>query len=163
MTLVVGLIGLITIAFFAFQLFPLMPGYLIKTTGLYLVIAVIALGHVAEYHPFPAFGLANQITTERAVFAVLVASLIGEPQSPAVALSAVAGSLLVLALDGVDGWLARRTRMTSRFGARYDVEVDSLLNLALAILVWRHDKAGGWVLLSGLLRYFFVVAGWLLP
>lgn len=163
MTLIVGLIGLIALALLASQLLPLTPGYLLKTTAIYLVISLVALGHVAEHHPFPRFGLANQITTERAVFAVLVAGLIGEPQSPAAALSAVAGSLLALALDGVDGWLARRTRMTSPFGARYDVEADSLLNLALAILVWRYDKAGAWVLLSGLLRYFFVVAGWFLP
>jgi hypothetical protein len=31
----------------------------------------------------------------------------------------------------------------------------------LAILVWQHGKAGAWVLLSGLLRYIFVAAGWL--
>jgi phosphatidylglycerophosphate synthase len=51
--------------------------------------------------------------------------------------------------------------MSSAFGARFDMEVDALLIQVLAILVWRHGKAGVWVLLSGLLRYGFVVAGWI--
>jgi phosphatidylglycerophosphate synthase len=163
LTLAVGLIGLIALALIARQTLSLTAWYVIKATALYLVIGVIALLHVAEYHPFRGFGLPNQITTERAVLAVMVASLTGEPHSSAVAMAAVAGGLIALALDGIDGWIARRTRTTSAFGAGYDVEVDSLLNLALAILVWRYEKAGAWVLLSGLLRYIFVGAGWLVP
>jgi phosphatidylglycerophosphate synthase len=41
------------------------------------------------------------------------------------------------------------------------METDAALILVLAILVWQHGKAGSWVLLSGLLRYAFVAAGWL--
>jgi phosphatidylglycerophosphate synthase len=66
-------------------------------------------------------------------------------------------------LDGLDGWLARRTGMASEFGARFDMETDAALILVLSILVWQHGKAGAWVLLSGLMRYAFVAAGWLLP
>ena len=62
-------------------------------------------------------------------------------------------------LDGVDGWLARRDQTASRFGARFDMEIDALLILALSVLAWRHDKAGEWVVISGLLRYVFVAAG----
>ena len=29
--------------------------------------------------------------------------------------------------------------------------------------MWRHGKAGAWILASGLLRYVFVAAGWALP
>jgi phosphatidylglycerophosphate synthase len=71
--------------------------------------------------------------------------------------------MLVTALDGVDGWLARRQRTQSAVGARFDVEVDALLILALSILAWRYGKAGVWVLASGLTRYVFVAAGWLWP
>ena len=45
------------------------------------------------------------------------------------------------ALDGVDGWLARRRGMSSAFGARFDMEIDALLVQVLAILVWRYGKA----------------------
>jgi phosphatidylglycerophosphate synthase len=93
----------------------------------------------------------------------LVVSLIGEPDRTATAASAAALSLLVILLDGVDGWLARHSGMASEFGARFDMEIDALLIMALAILAWRYDKAGPWVIMSGLLRYLFVAAGWLLP
>jgi phosphatidylglycerophosphate synthase len=63
------------------------------------------------------------------------------------------------ALDGIDGWLARRSRLSSPFGARFDMEVDAMLILALAVLVWRYDKAPAWVIASGLLRYAFLLAG----
>ena len=58
----------------------------------------------------------------------------------------------------MDGWLARRTRLHSPFGARFDMEIDALLTLALSLLVWRFDKAGVWVLACGLMRYAFVAA-----
>jgi phosphatidylglycerophosphate synthase len=118
---------------------------------------------VRESHPFAQFGPANHLTTARAVVVVLIAGLIGEMGLASVAsVAAVAGGS-ALALDGLDGWIARRTRMTSPFGARFDVEIDALLIQALAILVWQHGKAGWWVLFSGLIRYGFVAAGWLWP
>src|SRR5947207_3410839 len=119
----------------------------------------VALLRLRAWHPFPAFGPANATTTVRAALTAIVCGCIGEPHSPAVAIGAVAAASVATALDGVDGWLARRTRMASAFGARFDMEVDALLILALAILAWRHQKAGGWVLLSGLLRYVFLAAG----
>ena len=39
--------------------------------------------------------------------------------------------------------------MASAFGARFDMEIDALLILVLAILAWQHDKAGAWVLAVG--------------
>ena len=68
----------------------------------------------------------------------------------------------LLALDGLDGWAARGARASPRrFGARFDMEVDALLILALAALAAGLGKAGPWVLGLGLMRYGFVLAGWL--
>lgn len=66
-------------------------------------------------------------------------------------------------LDAVDGPLARRQGRASAFGARFDMETDAFLILTLSILLWRHGKAGAWVILSGLLRYLFVAAAWRWP
>src|SRR5687767_7356864 len=66
-------------------------------------------------------------------------------------------------LDLVDGPIARRTGRTSAFGARFDMETDAFLVLTLSVLVWRAGHAGPWVILSGLLRYAFVAAGWVVP
>lgn len=112
------------------------------------------------HRPVPTFGPANWVTTVRAVGALAVAASIAVPPTRQVAAIAVAIGVVVTLLDGVDGWLARRTGMASAFGARFDMEVDALLILALAALAWRHHKAGAWVVLSGLLRYGFVGAGW---
>lgn len=87
-------------------------------------------------------------------------ALVGERSSNELAGAAAAAGALVMILDGVDGWIARRTSMTSDFGARFDMEVDALLILALSILAWQYGKAGPWVIASGLLRYVFVAAGW---
>jgi len=114
-------------------------------------------------HPYPRFGSANAVTAIRAILAALVAGLIGQPAAPALAWFAIGITVFAAMLDGLDGWLARRTRMTSEFGARLDMETDALLILVLSVLVWQHGKAGVWVLLCGLMRYGFVAAGWLLP
>ena len=95
----------------------------------------------------------------RAALVCFVASFLGEPESPSTMTTAVGFATLVTALDGVDGWLARRSGMASAFGARFDMEVDALLILVLSLLAWYYGKAGAWVVLSGLLRYLFVAAG----
>jgi len=69
----------------------------------------------------------------------------------------------VMLLDGLDGRIARRTGTESRFGARFDMELDAALLLALSVLVWRDGRVGMWVLLIGLMRYAFVAASWIWP
>jgi phosphatidylglycerophosphate synthase len=158
-----GLVAVTSLALLARAELPLSGWYPVKAAALFTVIMLLALGHLREYHPFVRLGSANQVTTVRAVLVTLTAGLIGESGPPRVAATAAAVALAAALLDGVDGWLARRAKMVSAFGARFDVEVDALLIQTLAILAWRYEKAGSWVLLSGLMRYGFVVAGWLVP
>ncbi len=66
----------------------------------------------------------------------------------------------VIALDAVDGHVARRTGTTSELGARFDMEVDAFLVLVMS--VYAAPKFGPWVLAIGLARYVFVAAGWFL-
>jgi phosphatidylglycerophosphate synthase len=108
-------------------------------------------------------GYANLITGGRLVLVGFVAWLGSQPVAPAVAWTAVVVSTIAALLDIADGWVARRTGTTTAFGARFDMEVDAVLIMVLAALAWLWDKAGAWVLLSGLLRYAFVAGGWLLP
>ena len=133
-----------------------------KAAALFAAMTVIALGFVGE-HPFSRFGPANRVTNVRAMLVALAAALIGEPETPRIAAAAVTAAGVAAVLDGVDGWLARRSRLASVFGGRVDMETDALLVMVLSILVWRHDKAGAWVLAGGLMRYAFVVARWPLP
>jgi phosphatidylglycerophosphate synthase len=125
-------------------------------------MTTIALTFV-EAHPFPRLGPANHATIVRAMLVALTAGLIDEPVITRIAWTAAIAATIVAILDGVDGWLARRSRMASAFGARIDMETDAVLILVLSMLVWHHGKAGGWILLGGLLRYAFIAAGWMLP
>ena len=159
----VGLAGVAGLAWAARARLAVGEWYPAKASAVFAIVMLVATGLLRGNHPFGRFGPANQITTARAMLVALVVSLIGEPDRTVTAASAAALSLLVTLLDGVDGWLARHSGMASEFGARFDMEIDALLILALAILAWRYDKAGPWVIMSGLLRYLFVAAGWLLP
>ena len=137
--------------------------YPAKVIGVFAAIAIVAAAGLREHHPFPRFGPANITTTIRALLVAAVAGFIGEAFARPVASIAATLASIATALDGVDGWLARRTEMASDFGARFDMEIDALLIQTLAILVWQSGKAGAWVLASGLIRYAFVAAGRIWP
>lgn len=104
---------------------------------------------------------ADWVTLVRGTIAVGVAALVVRSfaQPVPVMLLAVAAAM-ALVLDAVDGWVARRTRITAA-GARLDGEVDAFLILVLSVYV--AHTAHPWVLAIGAARYVFLVAGWLLP
>ncbi|MEO8466172.1 MAG: CDP-alcohol phosphatidyltransferase family protein [Gammaproteobacteria bacterium] len=105
-----------------------------------------------------AFGVANGITLARGALTLLLAALIGVDAGDAIGWLVVTIAVIVVALDGVDGWFARNRNEASAFGARFDMETDALLILVLAALAWQFGKAGVWILAAGLLRYAFVLA-----
>ncbi len=137
--------------------------YAVKSAAVFAGMMPFVLVWLGWHHPFDRFGQANQITTLRAALASLVAGGIGEPRTAVVAASLAAIGAAATLLDGADGWIARRSRMEGAFGARFDMEVDALLILALSILAWDLGKAEWWVLASGLSRYAFLAAGWQWP
>lgn len=123
--------------------------------------SALTLAGLVRSHPFDEFGAANTVTLIRlALTSVLVGLLVGSPATPW-AVPAVAA--LALALDGMDGWLARRSGLVSDFGGRFDMEVDCLLALTLALLVLDRGEVGVWVVALGLPRYVFWVASWVFP
>jgi len=103
------------------------------------------------------------VTSLRLALVALLALALVEPRTAALAWGVTAIAMVVTALDGVDGWLARRSGLESAFGARFDMETDALLILVLSALAWRWDRAGAWVLACGLMRYAFVAAAWAWP
>src|SRR5262249_28521575 len=109
-----------------------------------------------------ALGPADRVTLARATLVGAVAALTvdslgrGAPVAVLVALTAAAA----LALDAVDGQVARRTGTVTALGARFDMEVDASLLLVLGGYVSR--AFGAWVLAIGLMRYAFVAATWAL-
>jgi phosphatidylglycerophosphate synthase len=96
----------------------------------------------------------------------LAAALPGPPPGhygTATPITLLRGGALCLALDGVDGWFARREGRATPYGARFDMEVDAFTMLALCALLLALGKAGPWILAIGLMRYAFLAAGTLVP
>jgi len=107
-------------------------------------------------------GPADLVTLTRTLLACVVAALVPESmgEGPATtALVTVAAS--ALALDAVDGRLARATGRVTAFGTRFDGEADAFLLLVLSVPV--AASHGAWVLLVGLARYGFWAAGLVWP
>lgn len=105
---------------------------------------------------------ADAVTTVRLLLVCVVAAMVVRAFVVPVRIDLmVALASVALVLDAVDGWLARRSGTVTRFGARYDMEVDAFLVLALGVHV--AETFAWWVLLIALARYLLLVAGWVWP
>ncbi|NEX22027.1 CDP-alcohol phosphatidyltransferase family protein [Thiorhodococcus mannitoliphagus] len=129
----------------------------VRSLCLFAVALTWLHGHLVLHRPHQRIHAANQVTLVRLGLTTLIAGWVGEPMDANPWLPPLVAGL-ILALDGLDGWLARRGGWASAFGARFDMETDALLVLTLAALLWSQDKAGGWILIAGLARYLFVLA-----
>lgn len=135
------------------------------TVLLLLIFALVVNG--LHHHGFDRFGFANTVTAIRAAIVSLIAAAVFYPDAS----QSISGApwtfatvvLVALALDGVDGYLARRYGQESDLGARFDMEVDALLIFCLAAAAFLLGKAGAWVLMIGLMRYAFVLAQYPVP
>lgn len=130
--------------------------------AMYAVLSNTLLGLAVRRSGMGALGPANRITVARMTLAGGVLALVvdgsdaGVPVGGVIVLAAVA-----LALDAVDGRIARHTGTVSQLGARFDMEVDAFLILVLSILVAR--SLGPWVLVIGAMRYAFMASAHLMP
>lgn len=134
--------------------------------SIFAVVVAVCHLRLEGFHPPDRFGAANTVTLFRAAGAAAICSVaLAGHTDPAgsLAWSLAAAAAVLLALDGVDGWLARGANLESRFGARFDMEVDAFTGLALALLAWQLGKTGPWVLGLGLMRYGFLLIGWVAP
>jgi phosphatidylglycerophosphate synthase len=135
---------------------------LVLSVGLHSALpsAVLGFASLLAFHVvcrpqerrFAGLGVANALTLLRLLIAFL-ASLAFWLTPPLFAICAA----LVLVLDGVDGWAARRLGEASAFGAYFDMETDAYLILMLCLVLYLDGRPGAWVLLPGALRYAFVV------
>lgn len=139
---------------------PLPPQALLVSVPLFVAMAALVLAGWVRSPALAGFGPANTITLIRALLVLWMATLLAFPGVLSALLWPFAlVALAVLALDGVDGAVARRTATSSEFGARFDMELDAFYLLVLCGAVMVLGKAGPWVLALGLMRYAFILAG----
>lgn len=133
--------------------------------ALYLAAAAVVVVAMGRHYPHARLGACNVVTLLRlALTAALVAPLVGGLAPGFVAGWTVAAiGTVALSLDGVDGFLARRSNLCSDVGARFDMEVDAALALILALHAYQGSPVGAEVLILGVMRYLFVGAAALWP
>ncbi len=135
---------------------PLPEGGWVHAAVLYTTVVLVML--IAGVERFRA---ADLVTFVRLLLGCLIAggASAGVPSGTlGWWLAGIAG--VAIALDAVDGWVARRTGPTAA-GARFDMEVDALVALFICLVL--APKVGWWVMAIGLARYAFGLAAWLVP
>lgn len=106
-------------------------------------------------HPWwreAGFGVPNAITAGRMSLVAVLGGL-----SPQAGVWSAALAMVIFALDGLDGWFARKLNQQSEFGAAFDMEVDAYFVAVLSLGLWRMDVAGLWIVLPAILRYVWVL------
>jgi phosphatidylglycerophosphate synthase len=146
------LLGALAVALFVGRAWP------VAACGVASLGALAAANHRA-WTPSGSFGWANAVTATRAGMVGAVGARLDD--APAELLALVV--LGLFALDGVDGYLARRRGTVSEFGALFDMETDSFLVLTVVLLLFERGDLGVWVLVGGVLRYTYVLVRALLP
>ena len=134
-------------------------GWAVGIASCVITNAALAVGF-AHYRS-DRLGPAEWVTLTRATLAVGIAALVADSfEQPASVTTLVTLSFLALALDAVDGYVARRTGTASALGAKFDGEVDAFLILVLSVYV--ASTIGPWVIVFGAARYLYAVGEWVL-
>lgn len=124
------------------------------------VLYVSVVRGLSAYRHTP--GPADLVTLVRATLACAAAALVVDSMVGDTVETVLVWLFVVsLALDAVDGPIARLTGTTSAFGGKFDGEADAFLMLVLSVYI--AGTVGLWVLAIGAMRYAFWLAGVVLP
>jgi len=115
------------------------------------ILILIGLKHLSINR---LVGPANLITASR-LGAVLLVTGIAPNLSNSLIL---AMGLVLMLLDCLDGWLARRMNTASLWGEFFDKETDAYFLLVVCLAAFQRLLAGWEILVIGLLRYIFVIS-----
>jgi len=165
----IGGIALVAMDMLIVRATPFGTSFLVGSIAAYVIATLLILTRIGLDDPHARFGVANALTWTRLVLVCVFAGIVAATTTARDSLSptgwwfffGVATTALIL--DGCDGFFARRHGTASTFGGRFDMEVDAFFILLLSVLAMVLEKAGVWVLLSGALRYLYVIAGWIIP
>lgn len=135
-------------------------GDFVAPVALFTIIVVLCFRGLLHSYPHATFGACNIVTLCRAALVAVLAGAIFGSAAPWMFFTI---ATIAFALDGIDGWLARRAGLVSTFGQRFDMEVDALLGAVIAIVLLSQGTVGPEILVLGFSRYVFVIAGLMWP
>lgn len=112
---------------------------------------------LANYSPFG--GLANWITLVRLL--ILVSVFLNMDSIPVFWILISTGTAVML--DVLDGVVARKFGQDSPLGQYFDMEVDAFYVMGMGLYFYLTTELGVWLLIPGLLRYFYRILVWIGP
>ncbi len=107
---------------------------------------------------YPWGGTANRITFSRLIAVILLPGLYAFSFNNAILYTGI----FIFFLDGLDGYVARKTNTQSKFGAILDMETDALFVLIFTFILWDSGKAGLWLPAIGVIKYLYSIIIFLL-
>ena len=137
-----------TLGFFMTQRVMIYAGMVLLILGIFIVY------HRAHWRVFGRWGgVANGLTALRGL--LLLGLVVASSVLPRYAFLIL--GIIILVIDGLDGYYARKHNTVSAFGDVFDKEIDALFVLTFGVLIVDKHLAGSWILLPGLLRYGYVI------
>lgn len=117
----------------------------------FFVFILINLKSLKEMKPFG--GYANRVTFLRNSLTLILGFLSFHLSDYQI----VSCAIVIILLDGVDGYLARRFKHESLFGVNFDIETDAFYVAMMSLILYNSEFLGFWIIIPGFLRYFYVV------
>jgi phosphatidylglycerophosphate synthase len=137
----------------------LLGSLLLNELHIFLTVGITSFSLYIFFHiPFlkqikPFGGYANWITLLR----ILLTIILGFSFLRLTELQIVILALIIILLDGADGYLARKFNTQSTFGAYFDMETDAFFVALMSLILYKMEYADYWILIPGFLRYFYVL------
>ena len=122
-----------------------------------IVAAVSFLYHIIDHWKYlkslsPVGGYANYVTAFRLLLLIIIGTCFLVLSNWAISIILI----LVVLLDVLDGFLARKLNQQSDFGLYFDMETDAYFVALAACMLYLKGMAPAWILIVGFMRYLNV-------
>jgi len=123
------------------------------TIGINILAFIFYLYEASKrLHQYPwLFGYPNWIT----VFRFSSICLLGFFLPSLSSYQAFFAFAFIILIDGLDGWVARKTQQITEIGSRLDGETDAFMVLLLTLYHIKTGKIPDWIILPGMMRHIF--------
>lgn len=140
---------LFSFLFIQYTIFPVRYPLIVAGGFSFLFYWLINYNALKTFRPFA--GYANRITLLRLIL-IIVSGIWYNELSDIIIFILGSG---IFCLDGLDGFIARRLKQTSEFGAYFDMETDAFFVCIFSIILYEKGLAGYWIIIPGFMRYLY--------
>jgi phosphatidylglycerophosphate synthase len=132
----------------------LLPSVLLFTVFSLLSFTALWITHWKDInHLKPPGGYPNYVTLFRFTALLVVTSFASGISNNTLAILL----LILVLLDGVDGYLARRLKQRTEFGGLFDMETDALFVCSVSCILFEKNILPGWILVPAFIKFYYTV------